>query len=100
AVRGPTLMKGYLGRPEASVQALRDGWLHTGDIGVLDAGGDLRVLDRRRDWMVSGVENVSPAEVEAILREHPAVADAAVAGAPDPTYGARVTAWGVVRGEA
>ena len=96
-VRGPTLMKGYLGRPDATARALRDGWLHTGDIGVLDAWGDLRVLDRRSDLIVSGGENVYPAEVEAILREHPAVADTAVAGEPDASYGARVAAWVVLR---
>jgi o-succinylbenzoate---CoA ligase len=96
-VRGPTLMKGYLGRPDATARALRDGWLHTGDVGVLDAGGDLRVLDRRSDLIVSGGENVYPAEVEAILREHPAIADVGVAGEPDDNYGARVTAWLVLR---
>jgi len=99
-VRGPTLMKGYLRRPEDSARALRGGWLHTGDIGVLDAAGDLRVLDRRSDLIVSGGENVYPAEVEATLREHPAVSDVAVAGQPDPSFGARVTAWVVLRADA
>jgi O-succinylbenzoic acid--CoA ligase len=99
AVRGPTLMKGYLRRPEESARALRGGWLHTGDIGVVDADGDLRVLDRRSDLIVSGGENVYPAEVEAALREHPGVADAAVAAEPDPAFGARVAAWVVLRPE-
>ncbi|HXZ85283.1 MAG TPA: o-succinylbenzoate--CoA ligase, partial [Myxococcota bacterium] len=97
AVRGPTLMKGYLGRPDATAQALRDGWLYTGDVGRIDAAGDLVVLDRRSDLIVSGGENVYPAEVEAALREHPAIADAAVAGEPDAAFGARVTAWVVLR---
>jgi O-succinylbenzoic acid--CoA ligase len=96
AVRGPTLMKGYLGRPEATARALRGGWLHTGDVGLIDASSDLVVLERRSDLIVSGGENVYPAEVEAALREHPAVADAAVAGEPDDAFGARVAAWVVL----
>jgi len=98
-VRGPTLMKGYLRRSEDTARALRGGWLHTGDVGVLDPSGDLRVLDRRSDLIVSGGENVYPAEVEAALREHPAVGDAAVAGEADPRFGARVSAWIVLRPE-
>jgi O-succinylbenzoic acid--CoA ligase len=97
AVRGPTLMTGYLGRPEETARALRGGWLHTGDVGVVDASGDLRVLDRRTDLIVTGGENVYPAEVEAALREHPSVVDAAVAGESDAAFGARVSAWVVVR---
>jgi o-succinylbenzoate---CoA ligase len=97
AVRGPTVMKGYLRRPEATARALRGGWLHTGDVGLIDAAGDLVVLDRRSDLVVSGGENVYPAEVEAALREHPDVADAGVAGEPDPAFGARVAAWVVTR---
>jgi len=93
AVRGPTVMRGYLHNPEATSRALRDGWLYTGDVGCLDAAGGLQVLDRRDDLIVSGGENVYPSEVEAALLEHPAVADAAVAGIPDPDLGARVVAW-------
>ncbi|MCC6640719.1 MAG: o-succinylbenzoate--CoA ligase [Deltaproteobacteria bacterium] len=96
-VRGATLMAGYLGLPEASAKALRGGWLHTGDIGVLGADGALRVLDRRSDLVVSGGENVYPAEVEAILAAHPGVAEAAVAGEPDPDLGQRVVAGVVLR---
>jgi O-succinylbenzoic acid--CoA ligase len=97
AVRGPTVMTGYLGNPEATAYAIRDGWLHTGDLGFLDAEGGLHVLDRRDDLIVSGGENVYPAEVEAILLEHASVADAGVAGLPDADLGARVVAWIVVR---
>jgi len=100
AVRGPTLMKGYLGRPAETAAALRDGWLFTGDVGALDARGFLCVLDRRSDLIVSGGENVYPAEVESALREHPAVGDAGVAGEPDPRFGRRVAAWIVLRPEA
>ena len=97
AVRGPTLMKGYLRRPEETARVLRGGWLHTGDIGLVDRDGELHVLDRRSDLIVSGGENVYPAEVEAALREHPAVVDAGVTGEPDPAFGARVAAWIVLR---
>jgi O-succinylbenzoic acid--CoA ligase len=96
-VRGPTVMQGYLHRPGETARALRDGWLHTGDIGCLDAEGGLQVLDRREDLIVSGGENVYPAEVEAVLLAHPSVADAGVAGVPDPDLGARVAAWIVLR---
>ena len=92
-VRGPTVMQGYLHDPGATARALQGGWLHTGDIGCLDPEGGLRVLDRRDDLIVSGGENVYPAEIEAVLMEHPAVDDAGVAGIPDADLGARVVAW-------
>jgi O-succinylbenzoic acid--CoA ligase len=95
-VRGPTVMRGYLHDRESTARALRDGWLHTGDVGCLDAGGGLHVFDRRDDLVVSGGENVYPAEIEAVLLEHPAVDDAGVAGLPDADLGARVVAWVVV----
>ena len=81
-------LSGYLGDPAATAAALTpDGWLRTGDLGRLDADGRLAVADRRLDRIVRGGENVSPAEVEAVLAEHPAVADAAVIGRPDPEFG-------------
>ena len=96
-VRGATVMRGYLHDDEATARALRDGWLHTGDIGYLDASGGLHVLDRRDDLVVSGGENVYPAEIEAVLLEHPAVEDAGVTGVPDADLGARVVAWVVIK---
>jgi O-succinylbenzoic acid--CoA ligase len=92
-VRGPTVMQGYLHDPQSTAWVLRAGWLYTGDIGCLDSEGGLRVLDRRDDLIVSGGENVYPAEIEAVLLEHPSVDDAGVAGLPDADLGARVVAW-------
>lgn len=91
-VRGPTVMSGYLGNPEATADVLRDGWLHTGDIGYVDAHGNLHVLDRRDDLIVSGGENVYPAEVEEVLRSHTGILDAAAFGVPDERWGQRVIA--------
>jgi O-succinylbenzoic acid--CoA ligase len=96
-VRGRIVMQGYLGDLEATKRALHGGWLHTGDVGYLDREGGLHVIDRRDDLIVSGGENVYPAEIEAVLLEHPSVAEAGVAGVPDPDLGARVVAWVVVR---
>jgi len=96
-VRGPTVTPGYFRRPRDSAEALRGGWLHTGDIGYLDADGYLYVLDRRDDLIVSGGENVYPAEVEQVLRAHPDVADAGVIGPADETWGQMVVAVVVLR---
>jgi O-succinylbenzoic acid--CoA ligase len=86
-VRGPTVMRGYADRPQETAAVLRDGWLHTGDLGYLDAEGYLFVVERRDDLIISGGENVYPTEVEHVLREHPAIADAGVIGIPDATWG-------------
>lgn len=90
-------MKGYWHREEATRDALRDGWYHSGDVGTLDADGYLRIQDRLKDMIVSGGENVYPAEVERVLADHPAVADVAVFGVPDPTWGEAVRAAVVLR---
>ncbi len=92
AVAGPTVMTGYYGDIEASAAAVVDGRLHTGDMGYLDHDGDLWVVDRRSDLIVSGGENVYPAEVEAVLRAHPAVAAASVVGLPHSDWGQQVAA--------
>jgi len=92
-VRGPVVMAGYAGRPEVTERTIVDGWLHTGDVGTLDADGYLRVLDRRSDLIVTGGENVYPAEVEAALLSHPSVVEAAVIGIPDTTWGQCVIAF-------
>ncbi len=91
-VRGPTVMAGYWNQPEASAAALEGGWLHTGDIGRLDAAGNLHLSGRREDLIVTGGENVYPAEIEALLAGHPAVADCCVVGVPDAEWGERVVA--------
>ena len=91
-VSGPTVMAGYFRRPVDSERALRGGWLHTGDIGHLDESGCLHVHDRRSDLIISGGENVYPAEVEAVLLSHPFVSEAAVYPLADPEWGQRVSA--------
>lgn len=98
AVSGPTVMRGYFKNPEASAKAIRQNELRTGDMGYLDADGDLFVLQRRSDLIVSGGENVYPAEVERALRSHPRVRDALVVGLPDAEWGQRVAALVVADG--
>lgn len=97
-VRGQTVMAGYWRHPAETARTLANGWLRTGDVGALDAQGRLRVFDRRTDLLVSGGENVYPAQVEAALLEHPDVAEAGVAGVADPEYGSRPVAWVVPHG--
>jgi O-succinylbenzoic acid--CoA ligase len=96
-VRGPMLLRRYRGDPERTAAALRGGWLHTGDLGRVGPGGLVTVLGRRDDLVISGGVNVHPDEVEAVLATHPGVAEAAVAGRPDPEWGQRVAAFVVPR---
>jgi fatty-acyl-CoA synthase len=86
-VRGPNVFPGYWRNAEATGSAFHDGWLLTGDIAERDDEGNYRILGRLKDMVVSGGENIYPAEIEAVLHEHPAVADAAVVGVPDERWG-------------
>jgi long-chain acyl-CoA synthetase len=96
-VRGPNVMRGYLGRPEESVQVLRGGWLHTGDVGRFDDDGYLTLVDRVKDLIIRGGENIYPKEIEDVLHIHPAVLEAAVVGQPDPVFGEQPVAFVTIR---
>ncbi|WP_433634883.1 class I adenylate-forming enzyme family protein [Nocardia sp. CA-120079] len=86
-VRGPNVMRGYLGRPEATASTIIDGWLHTGDVGRFDSDGYLVLVDRIKDVIIRGGENLYPKEIENVLHSHQAVLEAAVVGAPDAVLG-------------
>ena len=93
AVRGHNVMKGYWERPDATAEAIdADGWFYTGDIGRVDADGYFFIVDRKKDMIIRGGYNVYPREIEEVLYEHPAVAEAAVVGIPHPALGEEVAA--------
>jgi long-chain acyl-CoA synthetase len=92
-------MAGYWNNSQATAAAIRDGWLWTGDLGALDGDGFLTLKDRSKDLIVTGGSNVYPREVEEVLLRHPAVAEAAVVGRPDPEWGEAIVAFVVARGE-
>jgi acyl-CoA synthetase (AMP-forming)/AMP-acid ligase II len=97
-VRGYNVMAGYIGDPEATAAAIdADGWLHTGDIGVFDANGNLKITDRLKDMFIVGGFNAYPAEIENMMMEHPAVGQAAVVGVPDRRIGEVAAAFVVPR---
>ncbi len=91
-IRGHNIMKGYLKRPEATTDALRGGWFHSGDIGVRDEDGCYWIVDRKKDMIIRGGFNVYPREVEEILYAHPAIVEAAVLGVPHPSHGEEIKA--------
>jgi acyl-CoA synthetase (AMP-forming)/AMP-acid ligase II len=97
-MRSPFLMDGYFDAPDATAEALRDGWYYTGDLGAFDDEGYLSIVGRARDVIRTGGETVAPVEVEAVLAAHPAIAEVAVVGVPDVAWGEVVTAVVVVRG--
>jgi long-chain acyl-CoA synthetase len=96
-VRGPNVMRGYLNRPDETAAALRGGWLHTGDVGRFDDDGYLTLVDRVKDMIIRGGENIYPKEIEDVLYAHPAVLEAAVVGQPDPVFGEQPVAFVALR---
>jgi long-chain acyl-CoA synthetase len=91
-IRGPNVMKGYWRRPEATAEAIRDGWFHSGDLARVDEDGYFYIVDRKKDLIIRGGYNIYPREIEEVLYEHPAVAEAAVIGLPHPALGEEVGA--------
>jgi fatty-acyl-CoA synthase len=97
-VRGPNVMKGYWNRPEATAAVIDpDGWFHTGDLGYFDEDGFLYIVDRVKDMVITGGENVYPAEVESVLYQHPSISEVAVIGLPDDRWGETVVAVAAVK---
>ncbi|MCX4852929.1 class I adenylate-forming enzyme family protein [Streptomyces canus] len=92
-VRGPNVMRGYLGRPDETARVIVDGWLHTGDVGHLDAEGYLTLVGRSKDMIIRGGENIYPKEIEDVLAGDPSVLEAAVIGVPDEKWGEVVVAY-------
>jgi fatty-acyl-CoA synthase len=86
-LRGPNVCAGYLNKPEATAEAIRDGWFHTGDLGRMDSDGHMSIVGRLKDMFISGGANVYPAEIERVIETHPSVAGSAVIGVPDPRWG-------------
>lgn len=99
-LRGPQLMRGYLNQPEETELALKDDWLHTGDIAKMDKDGYFFIVDRKKDMIITGGYNVYPRDVEEVLYQHPGVREAAVAGVPHEYYGEMVKAYVVPKKEA
>jgi acyl-CoA synthetase (AMP-forming)/AMP-acid ligase II len=91
-IRGPNVMKGYWRRPEATAEAIRDGWLHSGDLACTDDNGFVYVVDRKKDMVISGGVNIYPREIEDVISAHAAVAEVAVYGVPDPHWGEALAA--------
>jgi long-chain acyl-CoA synthetase len=92
-LRGPMVMKGYWKLPEATAEVIKNGWLHTGDIGYVDKDGYFFITDRKKDIIIKGGENISPRTIEEVLYSHPSVAEAAVIGIKDKVYGEDIKAF-------
>jgi len=92
-IRGTTVMKGYYKKPEATAEAMRGGWFRTGDLAYRDEDGFVYIVDRKKDMVIRGGYNVYPREIEEVLYQHPAVAEAAVIGRPDERLGEEVVAY-------
>ena len=88
----PSVFAGYWEKPQETAKTLKDGWLHTGDLGRMDEQGYVYIMDRTKDMIISGGSNVYPREVEEVLLEHPAISEVAVLGVPDPDWGEAVAA--------
>ncbi|MFJ7945090.1 long-chain fatty acid--CoA ligase [Streptomyces sp. NPDC096354] len=100
AIRGENVMRGYVNRPEATAEVVRDGWFHSGDLAVVDEEGFYFIVDRKKDLIIRGGYNVYPREIEEVLYEHPAVAEVAVVGVPHGAHGEEVAAVIALRGGA
>jgi long-chain acyl-CoA synthetase len=96
-IKGPGVMKGYWNKPVETAEVLRNGWLHTGDVGCVDEDGYIYITDRKKDLIIRGGENIYPKEIENILHRHPQVLEAGVIGIPDPVYGEVVKAFVVLK---
>ncbi|MFP4477635.1 MAG: long-chain-fatty-acid--CoA ligase [Desulfatibacillaceae bacterium] len=96
-IKGPQVMAGYYNRPEATAEVLRDGWLHTGDVGQFDEDGYITIVDRKKDMIIAGGYNIYPKEVDEILHAHPKIAEACTVGVPDEYRGETVKAFVVAR---
>ncbi|MBF0279145.1 MAG: long-chain fatty acid--CoA ligase [SAR324 cluster bacterium] len=96
-IRGHNVMKGYIGRPDATAEAIRDSWFHTGDMGKMDKEGYLYIVDRVKDMILRGGFNVYPREIEEVLASHPAISIAAVIGVPDESHGEEIKAFVILK---
>jgi long-chain acyl-CoA synthetase len=96
-LRGENILKGYYRNPDATANAFRKGWFHTGDVGYRDAEGFFYIVDRKSDMIIRGGENIYPREIDEVLYQHPMVAAAATIGVPDELYGEEVAAFVVLK---
>ncbi len=99
-LKGPMVMKGYWNLPEATAEVIRNGWLHTGDIGYMDPDGYFYITDRKKDIIIKGGENISPRVIEEVLYAHPAVSEASVIGMKDKVYGEEIKAFVTLKPDA